>query len=52
MANFELYPWEAEQLNDNQPDAVLTVMHPEQHGVRLVPAQQLPDFFAPEQFFR
>src|SRR5258708_22757572 len=52
MANFELYPWEENQLSDNQPAAALAVVHPEQPRVRLVPSQQLPDLFAQEQFFQ
>ena len=52
MANFDLYPWEEEQLSDNQPSAALTVVHPEQHRVQFVPPTRLPDIFAPEQFFQ
>jgi len=52
MSNFSLYSWEEQQLIDNKPSGALTAVHPEQSLVRLVPAQQLPDFLAPEQFFQ
>ena len=52
MAHFDLYPSEEEQLSENQPDARLVVVHPEQSRMQLVPPTRLPDNFAPEQFFQ
>jgi len=47
-----LSPWEARQRIGNQTNDALTVGYLEQPRVCFVPSQQLPDFFAPEQFLQ
>jgi hypothetical protein len=52
MRSFLLPPGAEQQRIDTQSSGALQIVPPKQPRVHFVPSQQLPDFFAPEQFFQ
>src|SRR5262245_40599833 len=52
MPDVVLSPWDEQPLIDNQHHGALQMVRPERPRVRLVAPLQLPDMFAPEQFFQ